>query len=177
MENKDRLSEFIRNNKEEFDLNEPNPQVWQHLENQLDGNNSIIKKLFKQQWLRAAVLLMVVGSVLFYVFSLQNQVSQMATTIDSLQVQEQEEAFQYYQTSYNNKKNRLMQLSKNHYQQAEPDLKELEEAFIELKKELGDNYNNEEVIKRLIEHYQLKIKILERMIDIIEEYPEGSKSL
>lgn len=177
MENKDRLSEFIRKNKEGFDLNEPNPQVWAKLDKQLDGNKSIVRKLFKQQWLRAAILIMVLGSVLFYVFSLQNQVSQMANTIDSLQVKEQQEAFQYYQTSYDNKKSQLMQLSQNHYQQAEPDLKELEEAFIELKKELGDNYNNEQVIKKLIEHYQLKIKILDRMIDIIEEYPEGSKSL
>jgi len=181
MDNKDNLSDFIKNNKEAFDLQEPSQKVWSALENDLGTNKSLIKRFYSRQLLKAAVMIFAIGCIAIYVLNLKSQVNQMSSTIDIMQMQElqkdQKEAFNFYQTSYDNKKERLMQLSQNQYQQAEPDLEELEDAFIELKKELGSNYNNEQVIQKLIEHYQLKIKILDRMLDIIEEYPEGTKSL
>jgi len=49
------------------------------------------------------------------------------------------------------------------------DIEQLDKAFLELKKDLKDNLDNEEVIMAMMENYQLKLRILERILQEIEE--------
>ena len=49
------------------------------------------------------------------------------------------------------------------------DIKELDQAFAELKSDLQDNADNEEVIIAMIENYQLKLKILDRVLEELQE--------
>jgi len=48
------------------------------------------------------------------------------------------------------------------------DLNMLDEAFIELKKDLQDNADNQEVIEAMIQSYKIKLQILEDILQEIE---------
>jgi hypothetical protein len=48
----------------------------------------------------------------------------------------------------------------------------MDKAFDEIKKDLQDDAANEEVIEAMMNHYRLKLEILERMLDEIKEHNE-----
>lgn len=54
-------------------------------------------------------------------------------------------------------------------EEAFEDIARLDEAFEELKSDLKDGVQNEEVIAAMIDNYRLKLKILERILEEIEE--------
>ena len=56
------------------------------------------------------------------------------------------------------------------------DLEEMDKAFLEIKDDLQDDAANEEVIEAMMNHYRLKLEILEKMLDEIREDNETSKS-
>jgi hypothetical protein len=49
------------------------------------------------------------------------------------------------------------------------DLEDMDRAFEEVKADLKDNADNAEVIEAMMDHYRLKLDILERMLDEIQE--------
>lgn len=52
------------------------------------------------------------------------------------------------------------------------DLEELDQAFAEVKADLKDDAANQEVIEAMMNHYRLKLSILEKMLDEIKESNE-----
>lgn len=56
------------------------------------------------------------------------------------------------------------------------DLEEMDNAFLEIKNDLQDDAANEEVIEAMMNHYRLKLEILEKMLDEIREDNETSKN-
>ncbi len=175
---KDRLSEFIGQNRSDFDHLQAPDHLWSQIEQGLDDAQPSIRKWSWHRYAVAAMFALLLGSV-FYIVKLQGDLKRMddRPVAISLEEQEQNEALNFYAGEYQMKKARLKAVNAAKFQDVEPDLKELEAAFLELKKELGENYKNEQVIKELINNYQLKIKILEKMLDLIEQYPEEIKSL
>lgn len=49
------------------------------------------------------------------------------------------------------------------------DLKEMDQAFEEVKADLNDDAASQEVIEAMMNHYRLKLKILERMLEEIKD--------
>jgi hypothetical protein len=49
------------------------------------------------------------------------------------------------------------------------DIEELDQAFIELQNDLREDLHNEEVIMAMIDNYRLKLEILERILEELEE--------
>lgn len=52
------------------------------------------------------------------------------------------------------------------------DLEQLDQAFAEVKADLKDDAANEEVIEAMMNHYRLKLSILEKMLEEIKESNE-----
>jgi hypothetical protein len=77
------------------------------------------------------------------------------------------EAQYYYQTQID----QMMTQVKGQAPQAEAfeDIARLDEAFEELKADLNDDVQNEEVVAAMIDNYRLKLKILERILEEIED--------
>ena len=75
---------------------------------------------------------------------------------------------QYY---YQQQIDQMMTQVKGQAPQAEAfeDIARLDEAFEELKSDLKDDVQNEEVVAAMIDNYRLKLKILERILEEIEE--------
>ena len=55
------------------------------------------------------------------------------------------------------------------------DLDELDRAFAELKNDLKDNADNEEVVIAMMENYQLKLKILDRILKELRKDQKGEE--
>ena len=79
---------------------------------------------------------------------------------------------------YNSEINQKVILVKNHLQDESvlEDLAAMDMAFAELKADLKDNVDNEEVIAAMMENYQLKLKILEEILSELEK-ENSEKSL
>ena len=102
----------------------------------------------------AACFALIVGSTFFFI----------RPTNEGGEVAEIEN---FYATEINQK----VSLIKNH-QQGDYILKDLEEmdaVFAELKSDLKDNVDNEEVITALMENYRLKLQILEEILNELEK--------
>ena len=56
------------------------------------------------------------------------------------------------------------------------DLEEMDRAFAEVKKDLQDDAANEEVIEAMMNHYRLKLNILQKMLEEIKEEDETNES-
>lgn len=57
------------------------------------------------------------------------------------------------------------------------DLEEMDQAFAELKADLKDQADNAEVIAAMMDHYRLKLQILERMLKEIKDENEEPKDI
>jgi len=77
------------------------------------------------------------------------------------------EVEQYYTTEINHK----VSLVKSHLRDARvlEDLEAMDQAFAELKADLNDNVDNEEVVAAMMENYQLKLQILEEILKELEK--------
>jgi hypothetical protein len=167
-----RLEEHIRKNREDLDRYSPSPDVW----NKISRDVRKKKSLFTPLRAIAAVLVIAVG--LSSVILLQKKNSKInmnegfentVTSSDGTQLKETE-------IYYNNLVNSL-------YSEAQPlltgypemeteltsDFSHLDSIFTDIKKDLKDNADNQEVVEALIQNYRIKIRILEEMVTILKE--------
>ena len=76
----------------------------------------------------------------------------------------------FYETEINHK----ISLVKTHLEDPAvlEDLELIDQAFAELKADLKDNVDNEEVVSAMMENYQLKLRILEEILNELEQENE-----
>ena len=165
----DRLEEFVRQNREQFDLREPDPSVWLKIN---PANTPVMKERKPMRWLRvaAAVALIFAGSTagIYFLSGGKAEVDQYSSEL-YLEIQETE---QYYS-----------QMVSQRYEELKPflasdpaaeellslDMTELDEVYSELKEDLKDNASNPEVIEAMILNYRVKLEILEDLLNQLKE--------
>ena len=163
---KDQLKQFVEGQREEFELYEADNQaMWHEIQQKLDQ-----KGRFKPPvWLKvAAVFALVVTSfVSWYVVRSNNTLPQQVTEMEA-----------YYGPLTGEK----LQFIKNN-EDIDPailqDLEVLDKAYKELKEDLKEDVDNQEVINAMIQTYRAKLKILEQILREIQNEPkdEGDKIL
>ena len=183
----DGLEKFVKQNRLFLDTEEPSPLVWEGIAEQLDGGKkdtivNIQKGGFRVRLYRgiriaaAVLLLMTIGGVIgLYLFGGTNQAnSQMISKMNP--------EYQELETFYTKKINlHITELKTYNYDKSIlEDIAELDAAFIELKKELikTEVVDDEEIIHAMIENYQTKIDILERVLNRLEtkKAPKSKKN-
>lgn len=158
----DRLERFVRENREKLDMYEPSPGVWEKIE----GKKIFISKKLFISLSAAAVLTLVLGTAMIIYSSAyrKNRLSDLSGEIKEMEL------------FYNSLANTL-------YMQAKPmltgqpeierelknDLNRIDKICLDIKKDLKDNIDNQEVIEALIQNYTIKISILEDMLRILNE--------
>ena len=173
----DGLEKFVKQNRLFLDTDTPSPLVWEGIEEQLEGKPSNVISIQKGGWrvrlyrsirVAAAVLiLMTIGGIIgLYLFGGGEQTSVM--TISGIN-SEYKELESYYTQKINA---RITELKTYRYDKSIlEDIAELDADFVELKKELGSSnepVDNEVIINAMIENYQTKIDILERVLKRLE---------
>jgi len=163
----DRLEEFIKNNREEFDQFEPSPDVWANISGNTKKSNvtSVGINILK-------VAAVVVFAIVFSVLIMKNDGFRTERTqnesIDPDMI-ELIEAEAYYAGQVSKK---LEEIEKCYEtlpeikDDVEADLNELQEMYNTLKTDLNENISKKEVIEAMIENNRHRLKMVD---DILEQ--------
>jgi hypothetical protein len=164
----DRLEEFVRQNREQFDLREPDPSVWLKIQ----PADTRMKERKSMRWLRvaAAVAIIFAGSSagIYFLAGGQAETDQYSSEL----YKEIHETEHYYSQMVNQRYDELKP-----YLASDPaaeemlsvDMDELDEVYSELKEDLKDNASNPEVIEAMILNYRVKLEILEDLLNQLKE--------
>jgi hypothetical protein len=160
------IEQFVRENRYDFDSEIPNLKVWANIEKTLPSQKEGAKTL-TFNWLRraaAAIALLITGVGIGLFINNKNN--------DTLAggITEFKEAEEFYNQKMASQMTKLV--GYNPDPSVLSDLKKVDEVRSELKKELEltPDVNQEEIIRRLIQNYQTKLGILERVLNNIEEH-------
>ena len=175
----DKLEKYILDHREQFDDQEPDPALWEKVDTH---KAPVIRINWKDiSWKAAAVIAIFVSSYFFHEYMANRQqlsrefVSRNAE-VNSPMVRELIEAEAYYTSQIDMRKEEVFRLTAS-----DPDVRheidlemlDLDRVFTELKEDLKDNADNEEVIVAMIQNYRLKLDILEEMLLRIKQSNES----
>jgi predicted CopG family antitoxin len=165
----DRLEDFVREHREEFDLRQPDPSIWLKIS---PAGTPVIKERKPMRWLRvaAAIAMIFAGSTagIYFLTGEKGQSDQYSSEL-YLEMQETE---RYYTQMVNQRYNELQPFLAANPAAREmlvTDLEELDEVYEELKEDLKDNVSNPEVIEAMILNYRVKLEILEDLLHQLKE--------
>lgn len=165
------VESFIRTNRAAFDTETPSLKVWSTIEKQV--NPQPMNKVVRLTWLRqaaAAVALLVVGVLIGFYLN-ENKVDNALVQASSQVAPELQEVEDFYNQKVQSKYAQLVSFNPDPSVMA--DLKQIDEVQEELKRELKNapTSTREDIVRRLIENYQIKLGILERVLNHIKEQP------
>jgi hypothetical protein len=166
----DELERHIRDHREEMDIHEPDPALWNRIEQRLPGRERRLRGLI---W-RAAVAVIIAGTAVTAVVS----VIRLQERINDPQVAAVRETYYYYDSQI-----------KMLYEEAQPLLTSNPDIDTELKigmdeldslsagiiRDLNDNIASSEVLEALVRNYRLRIELLEEMLQLMKENDEGTE--
>ncbi len=169
---KDRLEEFIHENREQFDYAFPSLKVWAKIDNELHPKKKS-KKMFSLLYITKMVAvttaLVAMGTVIGLYLTNHSGKQQMAASLSLEDISPKHaELEQQYQQQIARKVNQLSSYSID--LEVKEDILQLEQLFNDLKKELVNvpPDKQELVIDAMIKNYQTRIGILERVLFHLE---------
>lgn len=161
----DKLENFIKEHREEFDVYEPDGKLW----GKLKAAEKAKVKHFSWVWKVAMVLLVFCASFWAQIHMKNqnhNQVSSELQTNPEMAIPELMEADKYYSGLIQNKLTEV-QAALVSYPEIKRDMKheltELDSVFHSLRNDLKDNVSNPEIIEAMIQNYRFKLNLLEEI--------------
>lgn len=175
-----KLENFVQENRQAFDDKMPKDLLWDNIEAQLDKLQpeeeieeptikvvNLRQRIYRYAKIAAiGLILLVAGGFIGSYWTMQQQKS---VTLGSIS-KEYEELETFYSQKVNQQMSELKRYSYD--QNIVKDIEELDAAFKELEKELneqGEITDNEVIINEMINNYQAKIEILERVLNSLEK--------
>jgi ribosomal protein S25 len=158
----DRLERFVQENREKLDIYEPSPGVWEKIE----GKRIFISKKLLISLSAAAVITLVLGTAMI-IYASANRRNSLAGA--SGEIKEMELFYNSMASALYMQAKPMLTGQPEVEKELQNDLQRIDNICIEIKKDLKDNIDNEEVIKALIQNYTIKISILEDMLRILNE--------
>jgi hypothetical protein len=179
----DRLEEFILENREQFDDLQPRQEVWDRIEKRKAPVLAIGWKNIA--WRAAAVIIIFFSSYAFFRLTDKDPVQPSGGLYSGVPEDQSplagefREAEMYYTSQIEFMRAEVIRLS-----DGDPDIREiidmemvdLDKIFQELKSDLQDNTDNEEVIEAMIQNYRIKLEILEEILSQLKQSNEPFNS-
>ena len=159
----DQLEKFIKNKRADFDSSNPDPGLWNAIEDRLPRKEAKRLTIWKLTSVAAVGLVLILSGV---IVGMSMSGSNMESTAEYM---EYREAQQYYNMQL---QQRVSALSEYTYDPTiDDDLDELQEVYNELTNELEDGMepNKNDIIQALIQNYQTRVDLLERVLERLEE--------
>lgn len=162
------LENKIFRNREAFDSAEPAEGHFDRFADKLTGLRKTPKRPLYYYLKVAAVLFIVsISSILIYQLAVNRILEKNLYSFGNLSP-EYREVEDYFIHTINTKYNDLQKMDLQDKAQKEmilEEMKEMDKVYKNLSKELINDPNNERIINAMIKHYQLKLDILNDMID------------
>ncbi|MCF8379364.1 MAG: hypothetical protein K9H49_07290 [Bacteroidales bacterium] len=169
---KDKLEAFIKENRGDFDFHKPEEEVFSKVILRKPSGLNRSRKILKNIYRIAAVLLIFVASYAFHEFvDIKKAKIANARNSDYYNLKpEIKEAEFYYNNQVTIKLNELQPFLVKFpelNEEVQMDFSELDSIYLSLKEDLKENIDNEQVLEAMIQNYRLKIKILEDLLSDI----------
>lgn len=173
----DNLECFIRQHRDELDHAVPDLRVWGSIEQAMPATVRRAAKKIQVNWhrhlLRAAasiaLVLTGVGLGMWYARNPQTNTRNSGMAMGEVSA-EYRELEDFYRRDIAVKKEKLAQFASNQPDDIEGDLAQMDKVMAELRRELADvpPGNREQVVRAMIENYQAKSAILQRVLEHLE---------
>lgn len=165
----DRLEEFVKGNRHEFDRMEPSDKLWESISQRMEEQPK--QKVRRMNWVKVAAIVAVIIAVPAIVYQLRfshQEETAKAVQVDP-DVQELMEAEAFYAQEVSGKLVEIQKCYKIYPElkgEIEGDLNELEAMYISLKSDLKENISNKEVIEAMIDNNRNRMKLVD---DVLEQ--------
>ncbi len=184
---KDKLERFIRDNREDFDKEEPRADLWSKIEqgitlpeqkphdeaprrlNSLARTGNPLFGRSQFDWRIAASITVFLLAGMFLYINHRYGVTEQPEVVAVNPAYAKE--FATYTQLIDDKRTELKQLTESNpslYQQFATDLDRLEHSYQGLKADLPENPNQEVLIQAMIQNLQLQIDLLNQQLDVIQ---------
>ncbi len=171
---KDQLEDYIRDNREAFDDAVPSLKVWAAIDKELSAQSTTVTQkgqrisLWRVMTMAASVVLLLgVGAIIGRQLSIGNS-AHNNLALDNEIFREVEDMKTYYETDIKSKEAQLVKY--NERKNIAPDLEQIDQQLQELSEELKSvpAGSEEQVINAMINSYQAKAAILEKVLENLE---------
>ena len=165
--NTDRLEEFVKANRDEFDHLEPSPAVWEKINSRHKKTKTIKLRTFMFRAAAVVAIVLVSSAVLIHQGYLGG--GKMAT-INDPEVRGLLETEAFYAQQVNGKMSEIRKCYSTFPEikaEIESDLIELESMYRDLKTDLKDNVSNKMVIEAMIENNRYRLKLVDSVLEQI----------
>jgi hypothetical protein len=165
----DRLEDFIKANREEFDFREPAPEVWENIVAKNKKSKVVILKNYLVR-IAAVITIAIVASAVLFQTNILGTAGIISQNIDP-DLKELLEAEAFYAHRVDSK---LKEIRKCYFtfpelkEEVETDLNELEDMYQILKTDLKDNVSNKTVIEAMIENNRYRLKLVDDVLEQIK---------
>lgn len=183
------LDDFIRENRAEFDNEEPSPRIWKNLEKEFGEpeKKTGTKIISFRKWVAAAAVITAISAGAYFLF-LRNHAEGVATTdpantaaeknlLDEINPTYAKEVYHFTQL-IELKQTELKQIGKDQpelYEQFMNDITNLDSSYNALQKELPANPNREQLLEAMIQNLQLQTELLNQQLRVIKEIKQSKK--
>lgn len=165
----DRLEQFVVQNREELNPAIPSLKVWSEIDKALEDQRPVarIRPMWRMLRIAASVVVLLAVGAVIGMYAYQYTHPATLPTLAGI-APEYAELERYYTAQVSN---RLQELSRiNQEGTVQPDLQQLDELYKELQQELdkAPKGSEEQIIEAMIRNYQIKLDILERVLEKIQ---------
>jgi len=167
----DKLEEYISKNREAMDHYSPSPGVWKKIRRSIKKRKSPVLQLLSV----AAMITVVLGTSLvlyrtgFFGADGRSSGKRDLRTQENYQLKESELYYGNLLNSMFIDAKPLLTANPEIQKELNTDISHLDSLCIEIKKDLKDNADNQEVVEALIQNYRIKIRLLEDILNTLKE--------
>ena len=166
----DKFEEHIKKVRQDLDIYNPPPELWNRIERTLEKEKSI-----KLKWLSVAAMIIVVLGIAALLlkpsFNQNSNVIHNAEGINQVtpQLSETEIYYNNLVSAIYREAAPLLSTNPEINKELTEDLSRLDSIGSEIRKDLKDNIANQEVVEALIQTYRIKIRLLEDILNLLKE--------
>ena len=154
----DQLEKFIMENREAFDDAIPADQTWTKIDQRLTKKGSVWPTIWK-----VAAMLFMASTIFLMIDKNTNEPEGPILSEEFTQAED------YYVTLINQKRQAIKsQLTPEQHEQFLVEIDQLDSMYVELKKTYQTNASNDRVMDAMINNLQLRLDILNKQLDILE---------
>lgn len=183
-----RLEQFIRENREHFDSENPDPEIWNKICKEIQPIPSKKSKVFRINMIRwsaaAAIVALAALTIFYFVFDQRkenlagnNKPSENASIdiINEINPTYAKEVYHFTQL-IELKQSELKQIAKENpelYKEFLDDVNKLDSSYNALKNELPSNPNREQLLEAMIENLRLQTELLNQQLQILRNIKQS----